>query len=67
MLAHAFQFVGRVIFVVGPENFRSQKALEKIGAVRAYARLDPRGGDSLVYEITANDFPACCRESDQEI
>ena len=32
MLDHAFQFVERVVFVVGDQNFRSQKALEKIGA-----------------------------------
>ena len=32
MLAHAFRFVDRVIFVVGEHNHRSQKALEKIGA-----------------------------------
>jgi RimJ/RimL family protein N-acetyltransferase len=32
MLEHAFRFVPRVVFVVGETNFRSQKALEKIGA-----------------------------------
>jgi RimJ/RimL family protein N-acetyltransferase len=32
MLDHAFQFVPRVLFVVGEKNLRSQKALEKIGA-----------------------------------
>ncbi len=32
MLDHAFRFVDRVVFVVGEKNFRSQKALEKIGA-----------------------------------
>ena len=32
MLDHAFRFVDRVLFVVGENNFRSQKALEKIGA-----------------------------------
>jgi N-acetyltransferase len=32
MLDHAFQFVERVVFVVGGTNWRSQKALEKIGA-----------------------------------
>ena len=33
MLGHSFQFVDRVVFLVGPENFRSRRALEKIGAV----------------------------------
>lgn len=32
MLDHAFRFVGRVVFVVGERNLRSQKALLKIGA-----------------------------------
>ena len=32
MLEHAFQFVDRVVFVVGETNLRSQKALLKIGA-----------------------------------
>ena len=43
MLRHAFQFVDRVLFVVGPQNLRSQKALEKIGAVRAGSRPDSAG------------------------
>ena len=34
MLRHAFRFVQSVVFMVGPENWRSQKALEKIGGVR---------------------------------
>jgi RimJ/RimL family protein N-acetyltransferase len=32
MLGHAFRFVDRVLFVVGENNIRSQKALAKIGA-----------------------------------
>ena len=32
MLEHAFRFVDRVVFVVGEQNIRSQKALAKIGA-----------------------------------
>jgi RimJ/RimL family protein N-acetyltransferase len=34
MLAHAFTFVERVVFHVGASNFRSQKAMEKLGAVK---------------------------------
>jgi N-acetyltransferase len=60
MLEHAFQFVDRVIFVVGPGNIRSQRALEKIGAVRAGSRPDASGRDSFVYQITAKDFPEIC-------
>jgi N-acetyltransferase len=32
MLGHAFQFVDRVLFQVGENNLRSQRALQKIGA-----------------------------------
>ena len=53
MLRHAFQFVRRVIFVIGPRNIRSQRAVEKIGAVLAGARRDAAGDEKLVYEITA--------------
>ncbi len=34
MLAHAFKFVENVVFFVGENNIRSQKATEKIGAVK---------------------------------
>jgi len=53
MLRHAFRFVNSVIFLVGPENLRSQRALEKIGAVRAGSRLDNDDRLSLIYQITA--------------
>ena len=53
MLRHAFRFVRRVIFLVGPANLRSQKAMEKIGGVRAGVRRDDTGLESLVYEIQA--------------
>jgi RimJ/RimL family protein N-acetyltransferase len=53
MLRHAFKFVSSVIFVVGPHNLRSQRAMEKIGGVRVGSRPDSNGQISLVYEITA--------------
>jgi N-acetyltransferase len=34
LLAHAFTFVERVVFFVGEDNVRSQKAMEKIGAIK---------------------------------
>lgn len=34
LLAHAFKFVEHVVFLVGEHNVRSQKAIEKIGAIR---------------------------------
>jgi N-acetyltransferase len=56
MLGHAFRFVNRVIFLVGPENLRSQRAVEKIGGVRVGSRPDAGGRNSFVYEITASAF-----------
>ncbi len=56
MLRHAFQSVDRVIFLVGLQNWRSQRALEKIGARRVGERPDANGRPSFAYEITAADF-----------
>jgi N-acetyltransferase len=35
MLAHAFKFVDNVVFFVGEDNIRSQKATENIGAIKS--------------------------------
>ncbi|MBZ5533125.1 MAG: GNAT family N-acetyltransferase [Acidobacteriia bacterium] len=56
MLRHAFQFVNSVVFLVGPQNLRSQRAMEKIGGVRAGSRTDANARDSLVYEITRENW-----------
>jgi RimJ/RimL family protein N-acetyltransferase len=58
MLRHAFKFVSSVIFVVGPHNLRSQKAMEKIGGILVGSRPDPNGQISLIYQITAARWPA---------
>lgn len=55
MLRHAFRFVDSVVFRIGPQNLRSQRAVEKIGAVRVGVRSDG-GRDSVVYQITASTF-----------
>lgn len=34
LLAHAFQFVENVVFFVGESNVRSQRAMEKLGAIK---------------------------------
>jgi N-acetyltransferase len=52
MLRHAFQFVENVIFVIGPQNFRSRKAVEKIGGALVGTKLDANGRESVVYRIT---------------
>ena len=58
MLEHAFRFVENVIFVIGTQNLRSQRAVEKLGAVRVGSRTDAGGRESFVYQITGlDDFP----------
>jgi N-acetyltransferase len=56
MLRHAFRFVNSVVFLVGPQNLRSQRAVEKIGGVRVGSRPDAGGRESIVYQITASSF-----------
>jgi RimJ/RimL family protein N-acetyltransferase len=64
MLRHAFKFVNSVVFLVGLQNLRSQRALEKIGAVRVGARPDAEGRDSFVYRITAGGGADSLRATD---
>lgn len=56
MLEHAFHHVNRVIFLVGVDNIRSQKAMLKIGGVLTDRRVSQplRGAvsESVVFEIT---------------
>ncbi len=56
MLQHAFRFVNCVVFLVGLQNLRSQRAVEKIGGVRVGSRPDGGGRNSYVYQITASTF-----------
>lgn len=56
MLRHAFRFVDRVVFIVGTRNYRSQRAVEKVGGVRAGSRTEPDGRVTFVYEVTAASF-----------
>ncbi|MFY9984772.1 MAG: GNAT family N-acetyltransferase [Chthoniobacterales bacterium] len=51
MLDHAFQFVHNVIFVIGTQNLRSQRAVEKLGAVRNGSTIDSGGADCFVYRL----------------
>jgi RimJ/RimL family protein N-acetyltransferase len=55
MLDHAFKFVESVEFLIGPTNFRSRKAIEKIGGVLIgrRRRSSPQGtiDESVVYQI----------------
>jgi len=61
LLNHAFNFVESVVFFVGEDNVRSQKAMEKVGAIkvgmatRAYGNHPP--ARNLKYVIR-NSSPA---------
>ncbi len=56
MLDYAFKYVDRVIFHVGANNIRSQKAMEKLGAVKIGEELIAYYGEAsrnnFVYKIT---------------
>ncbi len=52
MLEHAFRSVDTVVLLVGPDNLRSRRAVERIGGVRAGTRRDAGGRESFVYRIT---------------
>jgi len=54
MLEHAFESVRNVVLLVAPNNFRSQRSVEKIGGVRIGSRRDAGGRASFVYQITAS-------------
>ena len=56
MLGHAFKYVENVVFLVGPQNMRSRRAVEKIGGVLIGTRPNETGRESVVYRITASDF-----------
>jgi N-acetyltransferase len=49
MLDHAFKFVESVVFYVGQDNIRSQKATEKVGGIKngTMKRVDQSGRSSL--------------------
>jgi len=52
MINFAFQFVENIIFHVGDTNFRSQKAVEKLGALHTETFLDEENGRThLTYTL----------------
>lgn len=56
MLNHAFRYIDSVLFLIGVQNIRSQRAIEKIGALRVGTRPDNGGRNSFVYQVTASSF-----------
>lgn len=52
MLRHAFGSVDAVVFRVHSLNFRSQRAVEKLGAARIGVEVDPHGrGENNVFRL----------------
>src|SRR6266404_1442839 len=54
MLDHAFKFVESVVFLIGPTNLRSQRAVEKIGGVLIERRKKTIRGEiveQVAYQI----------------
>ena len=58
MLAHAFTAVDRVVFIIGPENRRSRRAVEKIGGTYGGITTDGRDRERVWYELTRERFAA---------
>lgn len=56
LLTHALQFVDTVVFRVGMQNMRSQRAMEKIGGIRAGTRPGVGGEQNVLFKITRASF-----------
>jgi RimJ/RimL family protein N-acetyltransferase len=60
MLSHAFRWVGTVEFLVAADNFRSRRAMEKIGGrlVESPRFRRPVSAPHVIYEVTRETFEA---------
>ncbi len=56
MLQHAFHTVEHVILLISPNNHRSRKAAEKIGAIASGERKNSSNQVNLVYRFSARDY-----------
>lgn len=56
MLEHAFQVVDAVIFIIGPKNLRSQRAVAKLGAVLTDETAEGRGENRVVFRLPKDVF-----------
>lgn len=55
MLEHAFGSVDSIVFRVHSDNVRSQRAVEKLGAIRVRAETDPYGrGENYVFRLESS-------------
>ncbi len=60
MINHAFNSLEDVIFYIGKDNIRSQRAVEKIGAIRItkskYQHLIRKNENEFTYHISKNEW-----------
>jgi len=63
MVEHAFRQVERVLFIIAPANYRSQRAVEKLGAVRSGSRRDRSGSESLAFYLTPAAWASALRSA----
>lgn len=55
MLNHAFQFVETVLFEIGEKNYRSRRAIEKIGAQFVGPKAEIKSSPHVIYKIEKVD------------
>lgn len=55
MMDHAYKYVDHVLFFIGPNNLRSRKAVEKLGATYVDTR-SRFGVESVVYRLSKSDY-----------
>ena len=61
MINYAFQYVDNVVFHIGSQNIRSQKAIEKLGAVKydeqtIYYKGEPTANLNFFYKIKKENW-----------
>jgi RimJ/RimL family protein N-acetyltransferase len=65
MLDHAFRFVDRVLFQVGIDNWRSRKAMEKLGGIyigeQAVSYFGEPARPNVIFKIDAPDWASRAR------
>ncbi len=70
MMEYAFQFVDDIIFYIGKENIRSQKAVEKIGGIRIveqeYQYLILKSDTDITYRINNGDYQKRLKNTEKQ-
>ena len=61
MLRHAFNFVDSVVFKVGAQNVRSQRAVLKLGATAEVGSVSVGGVAGYAYRLTRSTYLASHR------